>query len=82
MTVQELYDKLGEHIKNGGAQDTIIVTDDIELTSRDCNIYEVSYVFAGTVTLRHWRFKNDNNDPTDDDLIEEIIPDQKVFILY
>lgn len=82
MTVQELYDKLAEHIKNGGAQDTVITVNDLDISSRDCEMLEISYVFTGTVTLRHWRFKNDNNDPTDDDLIEEIIPDQKVFILY
>ena len=78
MTVQELYDKLGEHIKNGGAQDTIIVTDDIELTSRDCNIYEVSYVFAGTVTLKRWYFDDDN----DDELKVKEMPDKKVFAIY
>lgn len=82
MTVQELYDKLGEHIKNGGAQDTVITVNDLDISSRDCEMLEISYAFTGTVTLRHWHFKNDNNDPTDDDLIEEIIPDQKVFILY
>ena len=78
MTVQELYDKLGEHIKNGGAQDTIIVTDDIELTSRDCNIYEVSYVFAGTATLKRWYFDDDNEDELK---VKEML-DKKVFAIY
>lgn len=78
MTVQELYDKLDEHIKNGGAQDTIIVTDDIDLTSRDCNIYEVSYTFTGTATLKRWYFDDDN----DDELKVKEIPDKKVFAIY